>query len=35
LAYVAPEPGVGDVIEVEIRNRWVPGRVVRPPFHKD
>ena len=35
LAYVAPEPGRGDVIEVEIRGRWVPGRVAKPPFHKD
>jgi aminomethyltransferase len=35
LAYVAPEPGEGDVVEVEIRDRWVPGRVAKPPFHKD
>lgn len=33
LAYVSPPADVGDGIEVNIRNRWVPGRVARPPFH--
>lgn len=35
LAYVAPPPNPGESIEVEIRNRWVPGRIVEPPFHKE
>jgi aminomethyltransferase len=36
LAYVSPPPAPGeDGIEVEIRDRWVPGRIVRPPFHKE
>jgi aminomethyltransferase len=34
LAYVSPPP-VGPGIEVEIRDRWVPGRIVKPPFHKE
>ncbi|HSJ85521.1 MAG TPA: glycine cleavage system aminomethyltransferase GcvT [Acidimicrobiia bacterium] len=34
-AYVAPPPQVGEAIEVEIRNRWVGGRIVEPPFHKE
>ena len=34
LAYVSPVPAEGVAIEVEIRDRWVPGRVVSPPFHK-
>jgi len=33
LAYVSPPAEVGEEIEVNIRNRWVPGRVARPPFH--
>jgi aminomethyltransferase len=33
LAYVSPVPS-GDQIEVEIRDRWVSGRIVKPPFHK-
>lgn len=33
LAYVSPPPAVGDGIEVSIRDRWVPGSVVSPPFH--
>jgi aminomethyltransferase len=33
LAYVAPPPS-GTEIEVQIRDRWVPGRIVEPPFHK-
>lgn len=35
LAYVAPPPAVGESIEVEIRGRWVAGRIVEPPFHKE
>jgi aminomethyltransferase len=35
LAYVAPPPALGESIEVEIRGRWVPGRVVEPPFHRE
>ena len=36
LAYVSPPPAPGDDgIDVEIRDRWVPGRIVRPPFHKE
>jgi aminomethyltransferase len=34
LAYLSPPPSPEDPIEVEIRGRWVPGRVARPPFHK-
>lgn len=34
-AYVAPPPKVGQTIEVLIRDRWVPGRIVVPPFHKE
>jgi aminomethyltransferase len=34
LAYVSP-PSSEAEIEVEIRHRWVPGRIVRPPFHKE
>jgi aminomethyltransferase len=35
LAYVStpPAPGASE-IEVEIRDRWVPGRIAKPPFHK-
>ena len=33
LAYVGPPAEVGEAIEVRIRDRWVPGRVVEPPFH--
>jgi len=36
LAYVSPPPASGDDgIEVEIRDRWVEGRIVKPPFHKE
>ena len=36
LAYVAPPPDPGATeIEVEIRNRWAPGRIAKPPFHKE
>jgi aminomethyltransferase len=34
LAYVSPPPS-GTEIEVQIRDRWVPGRIVPPPFHKE
>lgn len=34
MAYVSPPPDMKDTIEVEIRNRWVPGRLEKPPFHK-
>ena len=35
LAYIGPplEPDESE-LEVEIRNKWVPARVVKPPFHK-
>ena len=33
LAYMSPPVEVGDEIEVSIRDRWVPGRIARPPFH--
>lgn len=35
LAYVSPPPDPdGGEIEVEIRGRWVPGRIAKPPFFK-
>jgi len=35
LAYLSPPPGPEvSAIEVEIRDRWVPGRLAKPPFHK-
>lgn len=35
LAYVSPPPAPDATgIEVDIRNRWVPGRIAKPPFHK-
>lgn len=34
LAYVSPPTKPGTDMEVEIRNRWVPGNVEEPPFHK-
>jgi len=35
LAYISPPPAPGATgIEVEIRERWVKGSIVRPPFHK-
>jgi aminomethyltransferase len=33
LAYMSPPSEVGGDVEVNIRDRWVPGRVVDPPFH--
>lgn len=35
MAYVSPPVEVGQEIEVNIRNRWVPGHVTRPPFHEE
>jgi aminomethyltransferase len=36
LAYVSPPPSPdADAIEVQIRERWVKGRIVKPPFHKE
>ncbi|HWL50759.1 MAG TPA: glycine cleavage system aminomethyltransferase GcvT [Acidimicrobiia bacterium] len=36
LAYVSPPPARGaNEIEVQIRERWVQGRIVKPPFHKE
>lgn len=34
LAYVSPPTRPDTGIEVEIRERWVPGTVKEPPFHK-
>jgi aminomethyltransferase len=34
LAYVSPPTQPGEEIEVSIRDRWVPGRVARAPFHQ-
>jgi aminomethyltransferase len=34
LAYVSPPPSENR-IEVQIRDRWVGGRIVTPPFHKE
>ena len=35
LAYLAPPPSEpSGPAEVEIRNRWVPARLAKPPFHK-
>jgi len=34
LAYIAPPPDGSEAIEVEIRGRWAPGRLAKPPFHK-
>jgi aminomethyltransferase len=35
MAYVSPPPDLEtDGIEVEIRERWVRGRLAKPPFHK-
>jgi aminomethyltransferase len=33
LAYLSPPVEVGETVEVSVRARWVPGRVVSPPFH--
>lgn len=35
LAYVSPKPAVGDEAEVEIRSRWIPAVIAKPPFHKN
>jgi aminomethyltransferase len=34
LAYLSPPVEAGDAIEVSIRERWVGGQVVDPPFHE-
>jgi aminomethyltransferase len=34
LGYVSPPVAEGGGVEVQIRNRWVAGHVVDPPFHK-
>lgn len=34
LAYISPVPSSGEMVEVELRNRWVRGRLADPPFHK-
>ena len=33
LAYMSPPADVGEPVTVSIRDRWVPGHVVAPPFH--
>jgi aminomethyltransferase len=36
MGYVSPPPPLEEErVEVQIRGEWVPGRTVRPPFHKD
>ena len=36
MAYVSPPPDSGEtLLEVEIRDRWVPATIRTPPFHKD
>lgn len=34
LGYLSPPANAGEEIEVRIRERWVPGRIVLPPFHE-
>lgn len=35
LAYISPPPDIeSQSLEVEIRSRWVGGRLAKPPFHK-
>lgn len=35
MAYLSPPPDMAtESIEIEIRDRWVPGRLAKPPFHK-
>ena len=34
MAYISPPPDLDETIEVEIRSRWVNGRLAEPPFHK-
>ena len=34
MGYISPPPS-DSLIEVEIRGRWIGGRVVTPPFHKN
>lgn len=36
MAYISPPPDLDlELVEVEIRGRWVRGRLKNPPFHKD
>ena len=35
LGYLTPPPSAGEALEVEIRDRWIPARLVEPPFHKE
>jgi aminomethyltransferase len=36
LGYLSPPPLLeGEDLQVEIRDKWVPGRTAKPPFHKD
>lgn len=35
MAYVSPPAEIGETLDVEIRDRWVPGRVAKPPFHQE
>ena len=35
LGYMTPPPALDSPMQVEIRDRWVPGRIVEPPFHKE
>jgi aminomethyltransferase len=35
MAYISPPPDIdSDTLDVEIRNRWIPGRLAKPPFHE-
>jgi aminomethyltransferase len=34
LAYMSPPVSVGEAAEVEVRERWIPGRIENPPFHR-
>jgi len=34
LAYLSPVPSPDERLEVDIRGRWVPARIAKPPFHQ-
>ncbi|HEX9847531.1 MAG TPA: glycine cleavage system aminomethyltransferase GcvT [Acidimicrobiia bacterium] len=34
LAYLSPPPQPDETLEVDIRGRWVPARIAKPPFHQ-
>lgn len=34
MAYFSPPAEIGEELEVRIRDRWVEGRVAKPPFHE-